>query len=101
MSRIIQTKAIWKTESPNCEKNCAAQRSANGAGPSGPRPADSAGLSGSPWLTPDARSGLLMLPRPELGRAVLEIPHERGLDAQRAEERVELAPVMQMLVEDD
>src|SRR5882672_1932079 len=109
-SRIIQMNASWNTESPNCEKNCAIQRNTIGA------------RLVSPMASPGARrgpalvaSGPLVLgvwlvsgsglrggrPRLKLRSVVLEVPHERRLHAELAEERVELSAMVHVLVVHD
>src|SRR5882672_1831985 len=101
MSRISQTNAIWKIESPNWERNCAAQRNANGAGTLCPRPIACSRPRSGPVVTLAAGSDLLDLLRLELGRVVLEIPHHGRSHAHLAQVGVELSPVVEVLIVDD
>src|SRR5258705_12125018 len=101
MSRISQTNAIWKIESPNWERNWAAKRNANGAGPLGPRPIVCLGPRSGLVVTPAAGSDLLDLLRLVLRGVVFEIPHHGRSHAHLAQVRVELASVVEVLIVDD
>src|SRR5438552_17941531 len=101
MSRISQTNAIWKIESPNCERNWAAQRNANGAGALSPRPIAWFRPRSGPVVTLAAGSNLLGLLRLELRGADPEIPHHGRCHAHLAQVGVELAPAAEVVVIED